>query len=167
MTEEFCLLHCWKSVVENSSSYSGCGWVAVPIHGRSCPVSSPPFLAVHPHAPQGRSALPPAMGGALVRVFWPVSVKLNQIKPFPLSVLLIQLTWTEIQEPPSANPRDASWQRGGMRHWHLLFQTDCTHCFPWASGIQVKMHGCGLITATAVFKPASPFQTPCYSIAQQ
>lgn len=108
-----------------------------------------------------------AMGGALVRVFWPVSVKLKQIKPFPLSVLLIQLTWTEIQEPPSANPRDTSWQKGGMRHWHLLFQTDCTHCFPWTSGIQVKMHGCGLITATAAFKPASPFQTPCYSIAQQ
>lgn len=62
MTEEFCLLHCWKSVVENSNSYSGCGWVAVPIHGRSCPVSSPPFLAVHPHAPQGRWSAPLSPG---------------------------------------------------------------------------------------------------------
>lgn len=107
---EFCLQCSLKSVIDNGNDYSGCRKKAIPIHGRNCPIQ--PSLCprcASPCTSTGRSVSPlqSCHGSCTSEAFLTCSSQVNPTKPFPLPVLLIQLTWTEIQEPPSAKPREA------------------------------------------------------------
>lgn len=129
---------------------------------------SQPCIPVHP---QGRSA-PPPQDLPWEVLLWGFS-GLFQSRWTQLNHCHCQSCWSSSLGLKYKSLRQqiqgmgAPGREGGIGHWHSLFHTDGTRRFPWPSWIQAKKHGHGLITATAAFIPASPFQTPCCSIAQQ
>lgn len=80
---------------------------------------------VHPHALPRADQSPLCHGGCASEGFLTCSSQVNPNKPFPLSVLLIQLTWTEIQELPSANAGEAEREEyaTGSHYFRLIAPT--------------------------------------------
>lgn len=97
---------------------------AMPIHGGNCPIQPPlcPRCASLCTS-KGRSVSPlqSCHGRCTSKGFLTCSSQVNPVKPFPLS----QLTWTEIQEPPSANPREAEREEyaTGCHYFRLIAPT--------------------------------------------